>query len=241
MANLTKQEKFKKPLNAASYINRVGHEYFVHQGITKTGKPKFFASQKREGALAKLPHGFIFGESINGIVTIQRPKLLLVPEAEIELVKQKVAEFPHLKHYRVEAKNKSILIYEPLGMDSIGALAKVDSYSMLGNLKTMFGPRFDDAMAKTAKDMGITVADLKRADTYAAEEKRKKTVEHLIQNVQYDVVMKFTLDPILGPYCVERRCYRGEEEWAPLGYGPLDKMLKKYVRHIGKESFFDLM
>jgi hypothetical protein len=241
MENVTKQVKSKRTLRAVSYINRMGNEYFIHQGITKSGKPKYFASQKREGAIARLPHGFIFGESINGMVTIQWPKPLLIPEAEINLVKQAVAEFQHLKQYRVEAKDKTILIYEPVGMDSISTLANLGSYSMLVNLKAMLGSRFEESLAKTAKDMGITVSDLKCADALTAEEKRKKSDEHLMRNVQYDAVMRFTLDPIFGPYRVERRCYRGEEHWASLGCGPLGKMLKKYVRHIGKESFFDLI
>lgn len=241
MEHLTKQEKPRKTIKLASYINRIGHEYFVHQGVTKTGKPKYFASQKREGAIAQLPDGLVFGENINGMVTIQRPKPMLVPEAEIELVKQAVAKFKHLKSYRVESKGKAILIYEPMGMESIKELAKMSSYSMLADLQSMFGSTFDAAISKVAQDMGISVDDLKKADAHAAAEKRKKTVEHMIRNVQYDAVLKFTFDPSLGEYQVERRCYRGEEQWLAVGYGKLEKMLKKFVRHIGKESFFESM
>jgi hypothetical protein len=230
-----------KPTKLVSYTNRMGHVYFAHQGVTKTGKPRYFASQKSEGAMAKLPNGFVFGESINGVVTLQRPKPLRVPEADIDLVRQKVAEFRHLKDYRVEAKDKSILIYEPMGMGSIATLEKMTAPSMFDSLKSMLGDKFDDAMEKTARDMGMSVRDLKRVDKLAAEQKRKRGTEYLIRNIQYDAVMRFTLDPLCGPYSVERRCYRGEEHWASLGFGALDKMLKKYVRHIGKESFFELM
>lgn len=241
MENLAKQERPRKTLKLAAYINRIGHEYFVHQGITKIGKPKYFASQKQEGALEKMPHGFIFGESINGVVTIQRPKPVLVSEVEIELVKQKLTEFPSLKHYRVEAKGKEILIYEPMGMESINELAKASSYSMLDDLRAMLGPKFDDALSKAANDMGISVRDLKFANAYAARKKRKKSTEQMIRNIQYDAVMKFTFNPSLEQYQVERRCYRGEEHWLFLGSGPIEKMLKKFIRHIGKESFFELM
>ncbi|MFN7727644.1 MAG: hypothetical protein ACK5P7_00645 [Bdellovibrio sp.] len=174
-------EKSRKTRESASYINRLGQEYFVHQGMIKTGKPKYFASQKRDGALARLPDGFVFGESINGIVTIQRPKSMLVPAADLDLVKQSVAKFQHLKSYRVEPKGKAILIYAPMA------------------------------------------------------------AEHMTRSIQYEPVLKFTFDPSLGEYQVERRCYRGEEHWLTVGYGKLEKMLKQFVRHIGKESFFELM
>lgn len=225
----------------ASYTNRKGHQYFAHQGVTKTGKPKYFASQRSEGAISKLPSGFAFGESINGVVTIQRPKSCLIRQEDLDLVKRAMSEHRHLKHYRVEAKDKSILIYEPMGMDSIDTLSKLGSHSMFDNLKRMFGDKFDDALEKTAIGMGLTPKELKRVDRLAAEERKKRSVEHMLRNIQYDAVMRFTLDRICGPYQVERRCYRGEEPWASLGFGSLDRMLKKYVRHIGKESFFDLM
>jgi len=233
--------KSAKIPSLASYTNRMGHQYFVHQGLTKTGKAKYFASQKSEGAITKLPAGFVFGESINGVVTIQRPKICLIPLEDLKLVKRAISDHRHLKHYQVEAKDKSILIYEPMGMDSVDTLSNLGSYSMFDDLKRMLGDKFDEAFEKTAKDMGLTPSELKRADKKAADERRKKGAEHMLRNIQFDAVMRFTLDPIFGPYQVERRCYRGEEHWASLGFGELDKLLKKYVRHIGKESFFDLM
>jgi len=242
METTTELNKFTEPTtDPVSYVNRMGREYFVHQGLTKTGKPKYFASQKREGAITRLPHGFVFGESINGIVTIQRPKPPRVPETDIVLVKQKVAVYQHLKHYRVEVKDKTILIYEPMGLESVDTLAKSGSFSTLDNLKSMLGSKFEDALAKAAKEMGITVSDLKHADALSVEERRKTGAAYLIRNIQYDAVMKFTIDPVQGPYRVERRCYRGKKDWVFLGCGTLEKMLKQFVRHIGKESFFELI
>ena len=237
------EERIKptKSTNIASYVNRMGHEYFAHQGVTKTGKPKYFASQKRDGAIGKLPKEFIFGESINGIVTIQKPKPSLIPVEDIALVKSKVAELRHLKEYRVETKIQAILIYEPMKIGTSETPEGLNAYSMLDNLKSMIGHGWKDALAKTAKQMGMTVDVLIRADSIVAAAKRKKTEEYMIRNVQYDPVMRFTLDPLLSPYHVERRCYRGDRDWISLGFGTLDKMLKKYVKHVGKESFFELM
>jgi hypothetical protein len=241
MIAIIEDDKFVSRSDQATYVNRMGDTYFAHRGLTKTGKPKYFASKKDEGALEKLPDGLVFGESINGIVTIQRPKPLLVPQAEIDLVVRRVGEFQHLKHYRVEAKGKAILIHEPMGLESINTLAELGSYSIFDDLKNKLGSTFDDALARTAKDMGISVSDWKRADALFAAERRKNGKEYLIRNIQYDAVMRLTRDQTLGLYFVERRCYLGEINWAYLETCTLAKLLKKYIRHIGKESFFELM
>lgn len=189
----------------------------------------------------RLPKGFIFGESINGVVTIQRPKVSVLPETDVASVRDQLAKFRHLQSYRVETKDKSIIVYEPVGMDAIEALSKVGSPSMLDSIKAMVGPYFEAAIAKTAKDMGISVEEFKRIDAIAKADRDKRTIKHLLRNIQYSPVMKFTFDPRFGPYQAERRSYRGNEDWATLGTGPLEKLLKRYIRHIGKESFFELM
>ena len=45
-----------------------------------------------------------------------------------------------------------------------------------------------------------------------------------------------------GHYAVHRMTYRGEGGWSwPLTIGPLQKLLKKYLKHVGTEQFFELM
>jgi hypothetical protein len=49
----------RKRIVPPEYVNRRGDRYFVHQGTTKTGKPKYYCSRKPEGALVdQLPAGF---------------------------------------------------------------------------------------------------------------------------------------------------------------------------------------
>lgn len=241
MEPATERKELKKTAKLVSYTNRKGQAYFLHQGFTKTGKPKYFASQKRECAISKLPDGYVIVENINGIVTVQRPKPVLIPDEDIKLLREKVAEYRHLEHYRVEVKDNAILVYEPIGMDAVKSIDKLTSPSMLESMKTMLGSHWKDALAETAKKMGMSVAELKRMDSLAATQQRKKTTDYLMRNMQYDTVIRFILDPLLGAYRVERRCYRGERDWASLGFGSLDKMAIKYIKHIGRESFFGLM
>jgi hypothetical protein len=57
-------------------------------------------------------------------------------------------------------------------------------------------------------------------------------------------MMRFILtDPAERTFDVQRWCFRGSvENWIYLDDGkPLAALLKKYVRHLGKESFYQLM
>ena len=43
-------------------------------------------------------------------------------------------------------------------------------------------------------------------------------------------------------FVVERMCFRGRiDGWHGLDGGPLEKLVERYVPHIGKDSFFELM
>jgi len=39
----------------------------------------------------------------------------------------------------------------------------------------------------------------------------------------------------------QRYCFRGAvDDWIDIGHGPLAPLVKTYVKHLGKESYFDL-
>jgi hypothetical protein len=56
-------------------------------------------------------------------------------------------------------------------------------------------------------------------------------------------VMRFTLeDKETRQFAVDRWCFRGSiDDWIPLSFGDLPKLVARYCPHLGKESFFDLM
>ena len=42
-----------------THVNAKGKTYYLHQGVTKTGKPKYHFAMKSEGALVQsIPDGF---------------------------------------------------------------------------------------------------------------------------------------------------------------------------------------
>ena len=68
--------------------------------------------------------------------------------------------------------------------------------------------------------------------------------ESLIQNARYQSVMRFVLaDSEKRLFLVERFCFRGSvNEWINIG-GPSQELavvLKQFIKHLGKESVFEL-
>jgi len=100
------------------YTNRKGQKYFLCQGITKSGKPRYYFSREQKGEpLEQIPEGFEITESVNGIVSLSkvRPKYLL--EYEIANVESAIQNHPQGKKYRIDVKSKEIIIYEQVGSD----------------------------------------------------------------------------------------------------------------------------
>lgn len=65
----------------------------------------------------------------------------------------------------------------------------------------------------------------------------------LVSRARYDPVMRFRLiDGDKRTFTVERMCYRGSVDgWLDLhDYGPINRLAAKYVKHCGKEFFFEL-
>jgi len=72
-----------------AYENRMGVTYYLHQGKTKTGKPRYFLAKTiGEDALDAIPEGFEASESINAVVSVRRrmPGTTAVPAADVMAV-----------------------------------------------------------------------------------------------------------------------------------------------------------
>ena len=52
-----------------TYTNRKGVTYYLCQGVTRTGKPRYYFAREPQGdPLEQIPAGYIISESVNGIV-----------------------------------------------------------------------------------------------------------------------------------------------------------------------------
>jgi hypothetical protein len=72
---------------------------------------------------------------------------------------------------------------------------------------------------------------------------RQELREYAIRRANYMAVMRFVLvDAEKRLFLAERFCFRGSvDDWIDIGSGPgqLLMLLKKFVRHLGRESIYD--
>jgi len=101
-----------------TYTNRKGRTYYLCQGVTKTGKPRYyFTTTAEENRVERIPEGYVISESVNGIVSLAKERLLLILEREVTMVKKAIQKHPRAKNYRVSVKPDRIEIYEHVGTD----------------------------------------------------------------------------------------------------------------------------
>ena len=92
------------------YENRKGQTYYLHQGTTKTGKPKYFFSMKSEGSLVdRIPDGFEIYENPDARVFLRRIRPQIITADEIRVVKQGMEQFSPVKYYQIDVKKNVII------------------------------------------------------------------------------------------------------------------------------------
>ena len=190
-----------------THVNAKGKTYYLHQGITKTGKPKYHFSPKSEGNLVEiLPDGYEIYEHPNAQVFLRQIQPQIITDAEKQVVESGMQKHSGVSHYKIDVKGKEILIYT------------------------------------AAQDMGALNAILQSFP--GAMGKRAQVEEILNQSAHYTPVMKFELiDENKRLFATQRFCYRSFiDGWIYIGTsGELKLLVSRYVKHIDKESFYELM
>jgi hypothetical protein len=188
---------------AIEYTNRRGKKHYLHEGKTKTGKPKYFFSLKAEGSLVEtIPAGYEIYENPNAQVFLRKISPQLVKPEEIAIVQNGVKKYAKLEYFIVDVKGANIIIY-------------------------LCDQNVDELMNL------ITVAG---TDTAGMKER-------LIQSFSYSPMMQFILDDVATrEFRVERWCFLGSvDDWLFLDSSTdLNALVKKYIRHLGQESFYEL-
>ncbi len=101
-----------------TYTNRKGHTYYLCQGLTKTGKLRYYFVRKpKERSPDQIPEGYKISESVNGIVSLVKDRPQLILPQEIESVEAFLARHPKGRDYRVGVQKNQMVIYERLGPD----------------------------------------------------------------------------------------------------------------------------
>jgi len=197
------------------YTNRTGKTYYLREGKTKTGKPRYFFAAKQDGkgkAVKHIPEGFeVYEHPENARVFLRKKRPQLITDIEKQVVKKYTDMLSSSKRYRFDCKDEYITIYE--------------SDADIENLKGIFS----DLLMHTPPRPGITVDDalsflVKSTDQY------------------YTALLRFCLvDKERRMFRAERFCFLGStDDWIYLG-GPdnLKKLAEQYIQLIGTDKFFD--
>ena len=186
------------------HINRKGQKYYLHQGVTKTGKPKYFFSMKNEGNLVeKIPDGFQIYENPNAQVFLQRIQPKIITDDEIAIVEKGMKKFSSLQYYRIDVKKNIIYVYTP--DQNVTYLSELYS-------------SFPQAKATDVKDA-------------------------VTRSISYSSMLRFVLyDEHKRIFITERFCFLGSiDDWIEIGKSDtLQKLVEKYVKHLEKDSFYEL-
>jgi hypothetical protein len=99
---------------AITYVNRKQSTYYLHEGKTKTGKPKYFFSMKAEGTLAEtIPKGYQIYENPNGQVFLRKIQPQLITDEELAVVQVGMEAFAKVQRFLIDVKKDAISIFTP--------------------------------------------------------------------------------------------------------------------------------
>jgi hypothetical protein len=109
---------------AVQYTNRKGKTYWLHEGETKTGKPRYFFSPKSEGNLVEfVPDGYEIYENPKAQVYLIKMQPKLITDAERAVVEKHLKKVASPKSYRMDVKGKVITVFE--SNESIGGMEEI--------------------------------------------------------------------------------------------------------------------
>jgi hypothetical protein len=97
-----------------THTNAKGKTYYLHQGTTKTGNPKYYFSMESGGPLADtLPDGFEIYENPNAQVFLRRIPPKVITDEERQVVEDGMRKYAGVKDYKIDIKGKTIVVYTP--------------------------------------------------------------------------------------------------------------------------------
>lgn len=203
-------------MNATSafvHVNRMGESYYLQEGKTSSGKPKYYTGRKLTGkALDAVPDGYEVHEKPDTAqVVVRKVKPSPISTFERRIAEDIVRRTSGLDHFVVEIEDNALVVYTP----SVSR-AEHDDF-----VERLAGPFFGKSS--------------RMADEFRESRIKGSRYEKMLRFELMDADARY--------YRAERWCFRGSiDRWIPLGsYGPLDVLVATYAQHLDRESFFDLM
>jgi hypothetical protein len=188
-----------------TWKNRKEDTYYLHEGRTKTGKPKYYFSRSDKGMIIDhIPDGYEIYENPNAQVFLRKKLVSLIKDEELDLVERGVKQYADLRNFIVDLRERTMTVFLP-DQDLEGLKAELRTF------------------------------------THISTEKLNNILE---KSLAYSPMLRFTLEnEDQRKFLVQRFCFLGSiDDWIYLeSSSSLKDMVKKYCKHLGKESFFDLM
>ncbi len=197
---------------AMEYVNRRGDCYFVMQGKTKTGKPKFWCTKRAGGAgvaVERLPNGLeIHERPEDGLVSVRKIRPSRVQRFEQEFLARRAGELAHAATI-VEIEKDALVVYATDGSaaDRVGLLD-----ALVGGMSA--------ANRQDHLDWIIRHATYSPMLRFSLRDENERLYE-------------------VERWCYLGSIDRWVSLHAPRM--PLDSAASAYLPHVGEESFFELM
>src|SRR5215469_12297269 len=91
-----------------TYTNAKGKTYYLHQGTTKTGKPKYYFSMESKGTLAEsIPEGFEIYENPNAQVFLRRTPPKIITDEERQVVEDGMRTYADVQDYKIDVRGNA--------------------------------------------------------------------------------------------------------------------------------------
>src|SRR4029434_10670572 len=95
-----------------THTNAKGKTYYLHQGTTKTGKPKYYFSMESNGELAaSIPAGFEIYENPNAQVFLRRIPPKIITDEERQVVEDGMRKYASVQDYKIDVRGNAIAIH----------------------------------------------------------------------------------------------------------------------------------
>ncbi|MCL4490019.1 MAG: hypothetical protein M1570_18100 [Chloroflexi bacterium] len=114
-----------------TYTNRNWITFYLCQGVTKTGKTRyFFARQAKGKPVERIPKGYVIRESVKGVVSLAKSEPELIEPCETTVVEEALRLHPRAHNYRLNIKRNMIEIFERVGPDADELIREFDKIGL---------------------------------------------------------------------------------------------------------------
>jgi hypothetical protein len=203
-------------------MNCHGETYYLHALRRREGHVTHVMRKRAEGALSALPEGYEIRENVHGQVSVRRARPRSFTEAESHLLGSQVERLRPFA-YKLDIDDRAATVYA----------SALDRKCFTESLDAEFANGFADALTKA-------LAGRYSPDLVAMFRARRK--EESPKRPRFYPLLRFVIkDNDRRLFAVERVCFTGDSAWVQLDVLPLTAAMLKYLPHLGRDSFFDLI